>query len=171
VGDRGRNDAADCRCGLGHPRRPGGGSGPNHIRSPRDGELDGPRPGPLRFHHSYHIGAGPRCADRPLRCGRRPVTPTTGRGEYRRGQRHLRHRSPSCCCGGRRRLGHLHRTVTGETGQSALEGSDGERHSVTGAAHRVFELVAPQEQSSSLNGNKYWMLDGQTLSALRNADR
>ena len=62
-------------------------------------------------------------------------------------------------------------TVTGETGQSALEGHDGERHSVTGAAHRVFELVAPQEQPSSLNGYKYWMLDGQTLSALRNADR
>jgi hypothetical protein len=35
-------------------------------------------------------------------------------------------------------------TVTGQTGHSALEGSDGERHSVTGAAHRVFEQVAPQ---------------------------
>ena len=58
-------------------------------------------------------------------------------------------------------------TVTGETGQSALEGHDGERHSVTGAAHRVFELVAPQEQPSSLNGYKYWMVDGQTLSNLR----
>jgi len=49
--------------------------------------------------------------------------------------------------------------------------SDGERHFVTGAAHRVFELLAPQEQPSSLNGYKHWMLNGQTLSALRNADR
>ena len=58
-------------------------------------------------------------------------------------------------------------TVTGETGQSALERSNGERHSVTDAAHRVFEVVAPGEQPSALNGYRFWMLDGQTLSNLR----
>jgi hypothetical protein len=61
-------------------------------------------------------------------------------------------------------------TVTGQTGHSALEGSDGERHSVSGAAERVYEKVT-EEKPPSLNGYRYWMVDGQTLSALRNADR